>query len=117
MRTKRKNWLCLLLIFCLLLGTLPSRVEAATFTPDLNFSGTTATCYVKIKGSIGKQITATMELWHGSTKVDSWSGTGTTQLILNKTHSGCVSGWTYTLKINGTIGGVAFSEITVTATC
>ena len=27
--------------------------------------------------------------------------------------SGCVSGRTYTLKINGTVGGVAFSEITV----
>ena len=37
--------------------------------------------------------------------------------IENKIHSGCVSGWTYTLKINGTIGGVAFPEITETATC
>ena len=36
---------------------------------------------------------------------------------MSETHSGCVSGWTYTLKINGTIGGVTFSEITVTATC
>ena len=37
--------------------------------------------------------------------------------IENKIRSDYVSGWTYTLKINGTIGGVAFSEITETAIC
>ncbi len=50
-------------------------------------------------------------------RIDIWSGTGTSQLILDKTHSGCVSGWTYTLKINGTIGGVASTELVVSATC
>lgn len=112
---KRKSILCLLII-CFLLTSFPNRVEAATFTPDLSFTGSTASCYVSIRQP-GKKITATMELWHGTTLVDSWSGTGTNSLILNETHSGCVSGWTYTLKINGTIGGVAFPEITETATC
>lgn len=112
---KRKNILCLLII-CLLLTSFPNRVEAASFTPRLDFTGTTANCYVRIR-AMGKQITATMELWHGTTLVDSWSGSGTNSLTLNETHSGCVSGWTYTLKINGTIGGVAFPEITETATC
>ena len=111
---KRKSLLCLLVI-CLLLASFPNRVEAASFNPSLTFSGTTASCYVK-STQRGKQITATMELWHGTTLVDSWSGTGTTSLTLNKTHNGCISGWTYTLKINGTIGGVAFPEITETAT-
>ncbi len=112
---KRKSRMCLLII-CLLLASFPNRAEAASIVPDLSFSGTMASCYVKITQR-GKQITATMELWHGTTLVDSWSGTGTNSLTLNETHSGCVSGWTYTLKINGTIGGVAFSEITETATC
>ena len=112
---KRKSILYLLII-CLLLASFPNRVEAASFNPSLTFSGTTASCYVKIT-QMGRQITATMELWHGTTLVGSWSGTGKNSLVLNETHSGCVSGWTYTLKINGTIGGVAFSEITETATC
>ena len=112
---KRKS-ITVLLIICLLLASFPNRVEAASFNPSLTFSGTTASCYVKIT-QMGRQITATMELWHGTTLVDSWSGTEKNSLTLNETHSGCVSGWTYTLKINGTIGGVAFSEITETATC
>ena len=112
---KRKSILCLLII-CLLLASFPNRVEAASFNPSLTFSGTTASCYVKIT-QIGKPIAATMELWHGTTLVDSWSGTGRSSLTLNETHSGCVSGWTYTLKINGTIGGVTFPEITETAIC
>lgn len=112
---KRKSLLCLLII-CLLLASFPERVEAATFTTDLTFTGSTASCLVSIK-QFGKKITATMELWHGATLVDSWSGSGSNSLTLNETHSGCVSGWTYTLKINGTIGGVAFPEITEIATC
>ena len=113
---RRKKSILAMLIICLLLASVPNRAEAASIVPDLSFSGTTASCYVKIT-HIGKKITATMELWHGMTLVDSWSGTGTNSLTLNETHSGCVSGWTYTLKINGTIGGVAFSEITETAIC
>ena len=111
-----KRIVSVLLLICLLLASFPNRVEAASFNPSLTFSGTTASCYVKITQR-GKQITATMELWHGTTLVDSWSKSGTSPLVMNETHSGCVSGWTYTLKINGTIGGVAFSEITETATC
>lgn len=44
---KRKSILCLLII-CLLLASFPNRVEAASFNPSLTFSGTTASCYVKI---------------------------------------------------------------------
>ncbi len=113
---KRKKYILGMLIICLILASSPGRVEAASFSPRLTFTGTTANCYVKIM-AMGKQISATMELWHGTTLVDSWSKSGTSPLVMNETHSGCVSGWTYTLKINGTIGGVAFSEITETATC
>ena len=112
---KRKGYIAMLIII-ILLGSFSYRVEAASFAPDLSFNGTTASCSVTIR-QIGKQIIATMELWHGSTRIDTWSDTATSVLTMNETHSGCVSGWTYTLKINGTIGGVAFSEITVTATC
>ena len=61
---KRKSLLCLLII-CLLLASFPERVEAATFTTDLTFTGSTASCLVSIK-QFGKKITATMELWQQS---------------------------------------------------
>ena len=37
--------------------------------------------------------------------------------IENKIYNGCMLGWIYTFKINRTIGGAAFSEITETAIC
>ena len=113
---KSKKSILILLAIFLMLGSISMRTEAATITPDLQFTGTTASCYVRLQQP-GKVIVATMALWHGTTLVDSWSGTASNSLTLDKTHSSCVSGWTYTLKINGMIGGVAFSEITVSATC
>ena len=114
-----KKRLYMIMAAVILLASLSFGTEAATMvnvSPELSFSGSTANCSVRAS-KIGKTITLTMELWHGTTLVDSWSGSGTNSLTLSENHSGCVSGWTYTLKINGTIGGVAFSEITVTATC
>ena len=53
---KRKSIMCLLII-CLLLTSFPNRAEAATFTTDLSFTGSTASCLVSIKQP-GKKITA-----------------------------------------------------------
>ena len=58
--------------------------------------------------TISGTIDATMELWYGSTLVDSWSDSDSTCLTLAGTHS-VVSGRTYTLTVSGTAGGVAFT--------
>lgn len=84
-------------------------------TPILSFSGTTATCYVSIT-ALGKPITATLELWQGSTRVASWSDSATSRLIISETKS-ATKGVTYTLKVSGTIDGEAFTGTPVTGTC
>lgn len=108
-----------IIVFALLGGLVviaSSVTPAATsVTSSLSFSGTTANCRVSIV-EIGKEIDASLELWCGSTLVDSWSGSATSQLVITGTHS-VVSGQTYTLKVNGTINEVAFSSAPITKTC
>lgn len=94
---------------------MAAETRATTAKPTLSFEGTTATCQVNIT-AVGKQITATLELWQGNTLIESWDGTAATRLIISETCT-VTSGKTYTLKVSGTIGGVAFEETSVSATC
>ena len=57
-----------LMIICLFLSAFTYPVEKNNISPNLCFNGNTASCSVVIKAP-GKQISATMELWHGSTLV------------------------------------------------
>ena len=103
----------------LLLGILSSTAMAATRadqTPFLSFSGTTANCSVSIK-ALGKYIDATLELWQGSTLVDSWHNTGNNKVYISGTHSNCTPGVTYTLTVTGTIGGVTITCTPATGSC
>lgn len=107
------------IVVLLLLGALSSTVMAATRadqTPSLSFSGTTANCAVSIK-AFGKYIDATLELWQGSTLVDSWQNTGNNRVYISGTHSNCTPGVTYTLTVTGTIGGVPITCTPVTGSC
>ena len=107
------------IVMLLLLGILSSTAMAATRavqTPKLSFNGTTADCSVQIR-AIGKYIDATLELWQGSTLVDSWHGTGNNLVYIHDTHSGCTPGVTYTLIVTGTIGGVTITCTPVTGSC
>ena len=108
----------MLLVFAMLFVTSTQALaaeKAVTVTPKLTFSGTTATCKVSVCQP-GKTISATLELWHGSTCIASWSDTDTSHLVISKTKT-VVSGQTYTLKVSGTIGGVPFTGTNVTGTC
>ena len=89
--------------------------RAVTVTPTLSFSGTTANCSVSITKA-GKEIDVTLELWCGSTFIDSWSATAMNYVRISESHS-VVSGRTYTLKVTGTVGGETISSIPVSGTC
>jgi len=108
-----------LLALCLILACAPIAYAAeqrnATVQPTLSFSGQTATCTCKVS-EVGKNISVTMELWYGSTLVDSWSKSGTSIVLLNETCS-VTRGRTYTLKVRGTSGGMAFGPTSITKTC
>jgi len=111
----KKRWIPLLLVLALMMSpTANAAIQAVQVRPTLTFSGTTATCKTVISG-VGT-IDATMELWYGSTLVDSWSGTATSRLTLTGTHS-VVSGRTYTLTVSGTAGGVSFTGTPISKTC
>lgn len=83
--------------------------------PILTFDGATANCYVSIT-ALGQPITATLELWQGSTRIASWSDSATSRLIIDEDYS-VDKGKTYTLKVSGTITGVSFTGTPVTGTC
>lgn len=111
----KKRFISLLLILALMMSlTANAAIQAAQVRPTLTFSGTTATCKAVISG-VGT-IDATMELWYGSTLIDSWSDSDSTCLTLTGLHS-VVSGRTYTLTVSGTVGGVSFTGTPVSKTC
>ena len=80
--------------------------RTAQMRRSLVFSGGTAYCSAKISEA-DSSISATMELWQGSTQLASWSDSDMSSVQL----SGSVnvsSGQTYTLVVYGTINGVSF---------
>lgn len=111
----KKRIILLLLVFAMALSIMANAaVQSAQATPRLTFSNTIATCEVVVWGA--GTIDATMELWYGSTLVDSWSGSSNSRLTLTGTHR-VVSGRTYTLTVSGTINGAAFTGTPVSKTC
>lgn len=112
----KKRIIVLLLVVVMFSGLCINAMAATRATrisPKLSFSGKTANCSVTVVEA-GK-LDVTLELWNGSTLVDSWSDTGTNYLTVSGSHA-AVSGTTYTLIAHGTAGGKSFRE-SVTGTC
>lgn len=111
----KKRLISLLFVFAVVMSLAANAaLQATQVRPTLTFSGTTANCKAVISG-VGT-IDATMELWYGSTLIDSWSDSDSTCLTLTGLHS-VVSGRTYTLTVSGTVNGVAFTGTPVSRTC
>lgn len=100
-----------LVVLCILiLGAIPAHAaetRAIPVTPTLTFDGTTALCGVTVS-SYGKSISVDLELWCGDTLVDEWTKAGTSVVTINKTCI-AISGKTYTLRVNGTVGNELIS--------
>lgn len=114
----KKKWISVVIAMLLIVSlslNAAATIRATSIIPSLSFSGTTANCKVVVSAS-GKYIRATLQLWHGSTFVKSWSGSGTSRLVITGTCS-VVSGQSYTLRVSGTIDGVAFTGTSITKTC
>ena len=111
----KKKLIAILLIATLLLPAWCEQKSRAASAPELNlyFLNNEAHCSASVRGS--GRIVVQMELWHGNTVVFSWNSSGNKTVSLNETCD-VIPGYTYTLKLNGTIGGVAFQEYSVTRT-
>ena len=101
-----------MLVMLLLLSTSVSAagisIKSVSITPSLTFNGTTANCKATVRDA-GKTINVTMELWCGSSLLDTWTNSGTNKVTVSGTYSGVQHGTTYTLKVYGTANGIGFS--------
>ena len=107
--------LACLMTVALVTSAYAAEARAIVATPSLSFSGTTATCKLSVIKP-GAAIDATLELWSGNTLLTSWSGTGTSRVIISKTKT-VTRGQSYTLKAHGTVGGATLTVAPVTKTC
>lgn len=107
--------LACLMTVALVTSAYAAEARAIVATPSLSFSGTTATCKLSVIKP-GAAIDTTLELWSGNTLLASWSGTGTSRVIISKTKT-VTRGQSYTLKAHGTVGGATLTVAPVTKTC
>lgn len=93
----------------------PARVPLAR--PVLSFTGTTANCTTRVNsGTSDGSISATIQLWQGSTCVATWYASGVGSL----THSASkavTSGLQYTLTVDATVNGSSIPRVSTTKTC
>ncbi len=106
----RKRCLPIILTVVVLLCTTVNAVILKTRSfVNLEISNSCATCSACVT-DYGQAISASMELWEGSVLVAAWSDTGTTQVSMSGVYNNTKAGKTYTLKLNGTVNGVAIPE-------
>lgn len=77
--------------------------QDARYIPSLTFDGTTAHCGARVVSG-SDEMSITLELWRGTTRIASWTKTGTGVVTFSETWP-VAKGQTYTLKAHGTIGG------------
>lgn len=115
-----KKWMLGLIAALLLTAAFPisaNAVEARALTPNvtLYFEGTTAYCTAVVLDGL-RDLNVTMTLWHGNTRVGSWSGSGRGYVFLEG-NCPVVKGETYTLIVTGTTNGVSFSSTPFSRVC
>lgn len=109
--------LALLLLVAVFTTAQASPARNAPIYPTLSFSGTTANCSVYVNsGTPDGSISATIQLWQGSSCVATWYASGVGSL----THSASkavTSGLQYTLTVDATINGSSIPRVSTTKTC
>lgn len=115
----KRKIVALMAVLALVLA-IPSYAVSARFEqvfPSLEFSGTTATCAVTVRGNnASDKITATIRLAQGGRTVERWTANGTGVLEFEETAS-VTKGETYLLLVDATINGEDLPTASVTKTC
>ncbi len=98
-----------LLLFAVPINAMQTRSTDVSFT--LGFSNYTANCTCEIDAdSSSDWISATMELWKGNTKLNSWSSSGMQSVSMDETEN-VTRYHTYRLVINYKVNGVEQSPV------
>lgn len=93
----------------------PARVSFAR--PVLSFSGTTANCTAYVSsGTLDGSVSATIQLWQGSSCIATWYATGVGNLTYSASKA-VTSGLQYTLTVDATINGSSSPRVSTTQTC
>lgn len=114
---KRLLSMAALLILVVTLGAQTVDARVASARPSLQFDGTTAICTALCRGeNTTDQIRATLTLYQGSSRIDSWSGSGTWSATVSG-QCKVQSGKTYKLTLTYSINGVSQPSVSVSNTC
>ena len=113
MRYKSALAIGLTLVFVLLL-VIPANAEQTRYCDvyrKLSFSNNAAICKCEISAdSSSDWISATMELWRGTTMLNSWSTSGAESISMDETES-VTRYQTYRLVINYSVNGITQSPV------
>lgn len=94
------------------------KASNTSYTPGLSFSGTTATCKLKVTASnMSYPIEATVVLKHGTTEVKRWNNLTATGIMNFSDTASVVSGYTYTMQVTLKINNVSYPVADITKTC
>ena len=120
MKKKLKMTLAIVLILLMLFSTTAFASSSVmqicrdAGIPRLSGLGGVASCKATVS-SPGNSIDATLELYQGTSLVNSWHKTGNGYVSFSET-ANYTSGLSYTLVISGTIDGVEFTPQSITKT-
>lgn len=114
----KKRIMPFIIAIALLLATPAYAVSTRLISvvPDIQFSGTNATCMARIVGDrTTDRISATMELWQDDEMIDSWSGVGYGYLKLEE--DATVRRYeTYQLTVSYSVNGTVKTPVTIERT-
>ncbi len=94
------------------------RACTISYVPTMSFSGTTATCKLKVTANnMSHPIEATIVLKHGTSEVKRWDNLTANGIMNFSDTAGVVSGNTYTMQVTLKINGVTYPVTDIVKTC
>lgn len=112
---KRIIAICVVLLLALSMTAYAVEQRGTSIRPELSFNGTTAVCSATIISN-GDEITATLTLYRGQSRIGTWSGSGRNILSIEG-QCEVKEGLEYRLELSGSIDGTSFDSVSVTGTC
>ncbi len=115
----RRRTVCILLVFTLMLLTIPAHAVTTRSTliqPELSFSNTMAYCTLYVAADrTTDNISATIRLKHGTRTLATWTASDTGMLDFSDTAT-VSRNQTYTLIADVRINGTAYAPVSISGT-
>lgn len=110
---KRIGSLVVLLALVLAIPAHAASPRLVDVLPDVTFANNNATCTVEIYADKSNdRISATMELWQGTQRIDAWNTSDSGYLFMEET-ARVEANKTYKLVVNYSINGIAKNPMTI----